>query len=235
VTYLALLGLFMAMHAKDYYVGPIYPMLMSAGAVALEGWLDRLAWTRGRLWPRLVAAGWLIVSGAIVAPAVTPMHSPARQLAYRVALGLRDDKTEVAHEGPLPQIFGDQFGWEELVADVARVYHGLPPAERAKATIFASNYGEAGALNLFGPKYGLPAPICAHQNHYFWGPGNAGSEVVIWLQWPRRYVEPYFTSVEEAAHHFHPWGMAEENRAILVCRGGTRTFAEAWDDLKHWN
>ena len=235
LAYAVLLALFILTRAKDYYVAPAYPMLLAAGAVALEGWLDRMRWTRGRAWPRLVAAGWLAVSGAIVAPVVTPMLSPGRQVAYRVALGIQDAKTEVAHDGPLPQVFGDQFGWPELVAEVARIYHALPPEERAKATVFASNYGEAGALNLFGPRHGLPAPVCAHQNHYFWGPGDAGSEVVIWLQWGRRHLEPMFASVEQAGEHRHPWGMAEENRPIFVCRGGKRSFQEAWGDLKHWN
>ena len=77
--------------------------------------------------------------------------------------------------------------------------------------------------------------MCAHQNHFFWGPGDAGSEVVIWLQWGRRHLEPMFASVEQAGEHHHPWGMAEENRPIFVCRGGKRSFPEAWDDLKHWN
>jgi len=235
LAYVVLLALFVATHAKDYYVAPAYPMLLAAGAVALEGWLDRLAWTRRRAWPRLAAAGWLAVAGALVAPVVTPMLSPERQVDYRVALGIQDAKTEVAHDGPLPQIFGDQFGWPELVAEVARVYHALPPEERAKAAIFASNYGEAGALNLWGPGLGLPAPVCAHQNHFLWRPGEASSEVVIWLQWGRRHLEPMFESVEQAGEHRHPWGMAEENRPIFVCRGGRRTFAAAWDDLKHWN
>jgi hypothetical protein len=234
-TYVILLVLFIATHAKDYYVAPAYPMLIAAGAVALVWLFERLPRTRGRRWPALAAGAWIVAAGALTAPLVTPMLSPERHVAYRVALGVQDARTEVAHDGPLPQIFGDQFGWPELVAEVARIYHALPPQERAKATIFASNYGEAGALNLWGPRHGLPAPVCAHQNHYFWGPGDAGSEVVIWLQWGRRHLEPMFASVEQAGEHHHPWGMAEENRPIFVCRGGKRTFAEAWDDLKHWN
>ncbi len=234
-TYLAVLGLFMATHGKDYYAAPAYPMLMAAGAVALEGWLGRLAWTRGRSWPQLLTAAWVVAAGALVVPFVTPLLSPERQIAYRQWLGVQGQKTEVAHDGPLVQIFGDQFGWEELVADVAGVYNALPPEERANATIFASNYGEAGALHLWGPKYGLPPAICAHQNHYLWGPGNARGDVVIWLQWGRKWLDPMFASVEQAGEHHHEWGMAEENRPIYLCRGLKGTFAERWPDLKHWN
>jgi hypothetical protein len=204
--------------------------------VALEGWLERLAWTRGRAWPRIVVAGWIAASGAIVVPFVTPMLSPERQIAYRVALGVQDQKTEVAHDGPLVQMFGDQFGWEELVADVARVYNALPPEERAEACIYANNYGEAGALHQFGPRYGLPWAICAHQNHFYWGPpADCSGRVVIVLQADREDIERVFTSVEAAARHSHPWGMAEENGTIWVGRGLKVPLAELWPDLKHWN
>jgi hypothetical protein len=157
-------------------------------------------------------------------------------LAWQRRLGVAPPKTEVRHEGPLEQRLGDQFGWPELVGDVARIYNSLPPDERARTGIFASNYGEAGALNLFGPALGLPAPICAHQNHYFWGPPKKEPDTLIWLQWGRQGVEDHCRSVEKAGEHFHPWGMAEENRPIYLCRGLKHTIAEYWDpDFKHWN
>jgi hypothetical protein len=235
-TYLALLGLFMAMHAKDYYVAPAYPMLMAAGAVALEGWLDRLTWTRGRVWPRLVAAGWIAACGAMVVPIVTPLLSPERQIAYRVALGAQEEKTEVAHDGPLMQIFGDQFGWLEMVSEVAAIRDSLPAEERAEVCIFANNYGEAGALHQFGPRYGLPWAISAHQNHFFWGPPkDCSGRVVIVLQSDREDLERVFASVEAAGRHSHPWGMAEENGTIWVGRGLKVPLTELWPELKHWN
>ena len=87
-----------------------------------------------------------------------------------------------------------------------------------------------------GPAYGLPSAICAHQNHYFWGPPKVEPENLIWLQWSRRGVEDHCRSVEKAGEHFHPWGMAEENRPIYMCRGLRHTIAEYWTpDFKHWN
>lgn len=235
VTYLGLLAVFIVLGGKSYYLFPAYPMLFAAGAVAVAQWLERRSVTAGRLWPRTVIATAFVALGAATAPLALPLLSPEGFLAWEKAIGVERHSTEVAHEGPLPQIFGDQFGWEELVAEVARIYQALPTEERATATIFASNYGEAGALNLFGPAYGLPKPICAHQNHFFWGPRDARGDVVIWLQWGRRHLEPMFASVEQAGQHSHPWGMAEENRPIFVCRGLKGTFAGLWPDLKHWN
>ena len=236
-TYLLLLAIMIVLKAKNYYLAPIYPMLFAAGAFATERFLEGRGWSRGRVWPRAALAAYVFAAGAIAAPAILPFLPPEKLLAYQRAIGAAPPKTEVRHEGPLEQRLGDQFGWEELVADVARIYRALPEEERAKTGIFASNYGEAGALHLFGPKYGLPWAICAHQNHYFWGPPSPPEpETLIWLQWGLRGVEDHCRSVEKAGEHFHPWGMAEENRAIYLCRGLKHTIAEYWTpDFKHWN
>jgi hypothetical protein len=235
-TYLVLLAVMIASKAKNYYLAPIYPMLFASGAVAVEGWLERRASTRGRLWPKATLAVWVFAAGAIAAPAILTILPPEKLLAYQRRIGAAPPKTEVRHDGPLEQRLGDQFGWPELVADVARIYQSLPPEERARTGIFASNYGEAGALNLFGPAYGLPPSICAHQNHYFWGPPKVEPENLIWLQWGRQGVEDHCRSVEKAGEHFNAWGMAEENRPIYMCRGLRHTIAEYWTpDFKHWN
>ena len=156
-------------------------------------------------------------------------------MAYEKALGFGPPKTEVNHRGPLPQLFGDQFGWEELVAEVARIYRSLTPEDRARTAIFANNYGEAGAVDLFGPKLGLPPAISAHQSYFLWGPRGFRGDVVIVLQDDRESLERICASVEQAGTHFHPWGMAEENNPIFVCRGLKTTLVELWPKLKKWN
>ncbi len=235
-TYVALLALMIGAKAKNYYLAPIYPVLFAAGAVAIEDWLDRRRWSAGRLWPKAAIAVLVVVVTVPFIPAVLPFFSPEKMLAYQRRLGVAPQKTEIRHDGPLEQRLGDQFGWPELVSDVTRIYRSLPPDERARTGIFASNYGEAGALNLYGPALGLPAPICAHQNHYFWGPPKNEPENLIWLQWSRKSVEDHCRSVEQVGAHFHPWGMAEENKPIFLCRGLKHTIAESWTpDFKHWN
>jgi len=234
-TYLALLGLMILGKAKNYYLAPIYPMLFAGGAVAWEDYLERRNWSRGRFWPRAAAFAWVAAAGAFVVPAILPFLSPERLLAYQQRLGIAPPKVEVRHEGPLEQRLGDQFGWEELVADVATIYWTLPREERAETMIFASNYGEAGALHLFGPRYKLPSAICAHQNHYFWGPPESEPATLIWLQWDLESISRRCRSVEEAGRHFHPWGMAEENRPIYLCRDLRAPLADLWPRLKHWN
>lgn len=226
-------GLMFALEGKSYYLAPIYPLLFAAGAVAAE---RLLAGPRAvARWVRPVVLALLLAAGAITAPLGLALLSPEDYLAYEAWLGFTPPKTEVAHRGPLPQNLGDQFGWPELVAEIARIYHALPPEDRARAGILAGNYGEAGAVNLFGPRLGLPRAISGHQTHFFWGPQGQTGEVLIVVQWPREALERRCRSVEDAGAHFHSWGMAEENRPLYVCRGFTPPLAEAWPRLKHWN
>lgn len=232
-TYLVLAGMFMAFHAKDYYLAPIYPMLFAAGGAAFESWTAAPARMRTPARVGLMLA--VLVPGSVLVPLALPMLAPASHLAYQQRLGIAPEKTEVAHEGPLPQLWGDQFGWPELVADVAEVYNSIPPEERAQIGIFASNYGEAGAINLFGPAHGLPPAICAHQTHSMWGPGDFEGDTLIWLQWEPEWLQDHCGSVEVVGEHHHPWGMEEENRPILLCRNLKAPLAERWPDLTHWN
>ncbi|HEY6929062.1 MAG TPA: glycosyltransferase family 39 protein [Thermoanaerobaculia bacterium] len=234
-TYLALIAIMIALEAKNYYPTPIYPMLFASGAVATEGWLERRRFSRGRIWPKTALAAWVLIAGVLVAPAVLPILPPERLLAYEAWLGAAPPKTEVHHRGPLEQRLGDQFGWPELVEDVARIYSSLPPDRRARTGIFASNYGEAGAIDLFGPALGLPRAICAHQNYYLWGPPAEEFDDLIWLQWSRESIEEHCRSVEQVGEHSHPWGMAEENRPIYLCHGLRTPLARQWASLKHWN
>jgi hypothetical protein len=233
--YLTLLVIFIVLHGKDYYLAPAYPMLFAAGSVAIEDWLNRGRVAAGKLWPKAVIATLVAAAGLEVAPAVLPLLSPQDQVAYRAKMHIVSKKAEVHHDGPLPQMFGDQFGWLELVSEVAAFYNSLPPDQRAQTAILAGNYGEAGAIDLFGPKYGLPTAVSGHQNHYFWGTMGFTGKNLITIQYGPRYLSTICNSVEKVGDHYHPWGMVEENHAIFFCRGLKKPLAEIWEDQKNWN
>jgi hypothetical protein len=215
-------------HAKDYYLFPIYPMMFAGGAVAIEGWM-KAAWSR-------VAVVAVIAALAIpTVPLATWLLPPEKYLSYSEALGIKPRKEEVHHEGPLPQPMGDQFGWEEMAREVGQIYNSLPPALRARTGIIAGNYGEAGAIDLFGPRYGLPPAISDHQSHYYWGPPPGKFDAFIVLQWDQDDVEQLCDRWEAPINHFHPYGMSEENRPIYVCFGPRFDLRERWERWKHWN
>jgi len=234
-TYVVFFLTLFAMHAKHYYLFPIYPMLFAGGAVATERWLAARDATRAKLWPKAVLVTLIVVATSVVDVFTLPILPPEAYIKYSAFLHLSQLKTEAHHKSSWPQMFADQFGWEELVAEVAKIYQSLSPEERRRTAIYANNYGEAGAINLFGPKVGLPPAICAHQNHYFWGPPKFDGDTVIVLQGDREELEKYFRSVEVAANHSNPYGMEEEDQPIYLCRGPRFKFSEIWPQLKHWN
>ncbi len=233
--FLAFFAMMMVLHGKDYYVIPIYPMLFAGGAVAWEKAFGRWRFSRGQLWPKALVIGLTVLGGILIAPVMMPILPPAQAAAYAEKLGLKGAKAEVNHQSILPQYFADQFGWPELVQQVAEVYNSLPPDQRAQTAIVTGNYGEAGAIDLFGPKYGLPTALSGHQNHYYWGTNGFQGNNLILLQFDKEDVENICTSVETPAVHYNRWGMDEENHVILLCRGLKRPLDYYWHEFKHWN
>jgi Dolichyl-phosphate-mannose-protein mannosyltransferase len=230
IAFVVFFTLMMLLHAKDYYVSPIYPMLFAAGAA----WWEQITSARFR-WLRVAVPVVVFAVGVISLPIVLPVLPVEKIVPYREALGLKMSQSEVAHSGPLPQFFGDQFGWPEMVETVAGVYHSLPPEQREKTAILAGNYGEAGAIDFFGSRYGLPKSISAHQNYYFWGPRQYTGESLILLQWSLAGAQRWCSSVEQGPTLNPQWAMAEEHYTILICRGFKVPLAAAWPRLKHWN
>ncbi len=210
-------------------------MVLAAGAVATEQALRNWNFSTQKLWSKAVVICIIVGTGMLIAPLVLPLLSPDNYVAYASKIGFKPAKQEVHHESILPQIFADQFGWPELVSRVASVYNSLPPDIRSKTAILTGNYGEAGAIDLFGPKYQLPLAISGHQTHYYWGTHGTAPENLITLQYSARYLGEICESVQEVATHFHPWGMAEENDRIYFCRGLKKPLQEIWADQKHWN
>ncbi|MBZ5568281.1 MAG: glycosyltransferase family 39 protein [Acidobacteriia bacterium] len=216
-------------HAKDYYLFPIYPMLFAAGGVAIERWLAaRAAWTRAAV------VAILLIATLPTLPLATWMLSPESYMAYTKALGFKPPKAEVNHAGPLPQPIGDQFGWPEMAREVADIYNALPPEERARTGILAGNYGEAGAMNMFGPQYGLPRAFSRHQTHWYWGPPTEDYRNFIFLQFSQEDVRDNCASWQ-AFDHYDRFGMAEENTPIYLCRGAKFDLRKVWSHYKHWN
>ncbi len=231
-TYLVFLAIMMALHAKDYYLAPIYPMLFAAGGVFWEKFIDLHARLR---WAKVAFPIALAMLGTIAAPLVLPILPPAKIAAYMDALGVGLTRTETHMSSELPQHFADEFGWPEMVAQVAQVYNAMPPDERAKTAILAGNYGSAGAIDFFGSRYGLPKSISAHQNYYYWGFRQYNGESLIMLNWNLDDAQYSCSSVEQGPKVDQPFTMGWEHYTILVCHGLKAPLAEAWPHFKIWD
>jgi len=173
--------------------------------------------------------------GFVAAPLVLPILPPEKIVPYIQALGIKMPRTETNMRGLLPQHFADEFGWPEMVETVARVYNSLPPQERAKTAILAGNYGRAGAIDFFGPRYGLPKAISAHQNYYYWGPRQSTCESIILLEWNLEDAQHWCDSVEQGPKIDPFYGMGEEHYTVLICHDLKRPLSQAWPHFKNWN
>lgn len=224
-------GLILILDPRVYYLWPAYPMLLAAGAVQWESWL-----TRPRLeWVKFAYPALMAVAGVVLAPLAIPVLPVETFIRYSEMLHLQQPKIETHKLGPLPQIFADQFGWEEMVATVARVYNGLPAEVRARTAIFGQNYGQAGAVDLFGAKYSLPKAISGHQNYFFWGPRGYDGDSVIVMQGRQEDLEKSYRSVEKVASVYHPYSMPYEHFDVFYCRGLKRPMQEIWPSVKNWD
>ena len=77
--------------------------------------------------------------------------------------------------------FREEIGWPELVAEVARIRDSLPADERNKVAILGANYGEAGAIDMFGAVYGLPKAISGVNSYWARGYGDPPPQTLIVL------------------------------------------------------
>jgi hypothetical protein len=232
-TFLVVLITFIVLKAKNYYVTPVYPMLFAAGAIGLE----RLMHGRRLLqWVGISYAALVIVSGALLAPYSVPLLPPERLIRYQTTLHLQGAGAfERQNNGLLPQWFADEFGWEEMVREVARIYHGLPAEEQARTAIFSNSWGSASAVDFYGPRYGLPSSISRSNTYWLWGPGKYDGSTMIILNSDGSGDREHFQTVEAAGRVEHPYSRRDEHYTIWLCRGPTFNLQTAWPKLKRYN
>jgi Dolichyl-phosphate-mannose-protein mannosyltransferase len=229
-TYLVLLATFVVLKGKNYYLAPAYPMLFAAGAIGLE----ELTSGRGR-WIRNVYTLVVITATLVLAPIVMPIFPVETYIRYQKALGFDPPQAEHQPTGPLPQYFADEFGWEGMAQQAAAVYNRLPPDQRVQTAIFANDYGEAAAIDFFGPRYGLLKAISGHENYWYWGPRDYTGEIVIVLGSDGTGDRQRFVSVEAAGHVGHPYSRLDEHFDIFLCRGLQENFRQLWLVVKQWH
>jgi len=245
--YLVCFTVFFVLHGKNYYLSPIYPMLLAAGAVAIEAVIERrkigaTAPERAgtapnrRLWLKPVIVILLLASGAHLAPLAVPILSPDKFLAYLKYLPMKPPVMEHSHErAPLPQWYADQFGWREIVDEAALAWKQVPSDERPACGIFAQDYGQAGAIDFFGPRYGLPPALSGHQSYWLWGPRGYSGNCLIVLGDRRERLEELFEHVDFVGTSApNPYAL-EQEISVYICRGAKfGTLEKIWPQLKKW-
>jgi hypothetical protein len=221
--FLVPLALFVVLKGRVYYFAAAYPMVYAAGSVWGERWIATLHWG----WAvalRAVALLALLVDIAIFAALTLPL-APVHSRWWDVSSKVQGD-------------FVEEIGWPELVETVAQVRDSLPPDERLRTGILAGNYGEAGAINLFGPKYGLPTVISGVNSFWARGYGDPPPDTLIVLGHSAEFLSENFASCRVAAHTWNRLGVENEETLdhpdIYLCRGLKRPWREFWADYRHF-
>jgi hypothetical protein len=227
---LVVLAVFAFSVAKPYYFTPAFTLLFPAAGVALEGW------TAGRFQGPWRALALLAAAAVLLAaPLAKPLLSEDGYRAWSARLGVELEAGENHARGRLPQLFADMHGWRELAEAVAAVHRTLPAAERPTACVYTQNYGEAGALDFFGPALGIPRAISGHNSYWSWGwDGCSGDPILIVGGDREDHLEAY-ASVEAAGVFRCDECMPYENGlTIWIARGLLRPAEEVWRATRHF-
>ena len=219
--------LLLLMGGKPYYFGPMQPLFLAAGAVAIEAAASR------RPWLTPAVASLLLAGSVLLLPLGTPVLPREALARHAAALGVTSAVTTNRGDVlPLPQDFADMIGWEDLGATVAGVYGALTPEQRARTAVVGGNYGRAGALAFFRRALGLPYPIARHGDFYAWGIPDTPIDILVIAGGTIDDLTPVCLRVHEAARTRNPWGVEEEQSVpIHVCEGLRRPLRELWQEL----
>src|SRR6267378_5632194 len=222
-TYIATLALFMVAKARFYYMAPMYPVLIAGGSVLWGHWVRSLRPAGARAAEGVLWAGMLI-GAAIFAPIVMPV-APIGSVLWNFTSKMHDQ-------------FREEIGWTDLAQTVARVYESIPTEERAHTGILTGNYGEGGALNLYGPAYGLPRAMAGTNSFWYRGYTEPPPETVIVAGFDLDEAKELFTSCSVAAKNTNRYNVVnEESRDhpdILVCRNLRQSWPEFWRKFRRF-
>jgi hypothetical protein len=232
-AYVFLLLVMLAGHSsRPDRIASIYTFFMASGAVALENYLNKF-WLR---FSQVVAATLLITGGIMFTPVFCPVFSPPDTKIYLSRLGLHFDVEAGKTGEPLPQWLADRIGWRELAAEIVKVYNALPENEKQNTVIISTNYGEAGALELYGPEFGLPRVYCTHNSFHSWGPPSDSIQTFIAVFIDIDDVRPRFKSVEKAGDYYCA-NCTKQQRylPIYVLRGTRFSIEKEWGNFKSYH
>jgi hypothetical protein len=217
-TFVVSFAIFVAVKSRSYYSAPLYPMLLAAGSV-LRG---NLLKNRRPVWTRLsYTAQWTtIVLGGIAFALLALPVAPVGSAVWRVTSKAYDQ-------------FREEIGWPDLARAVAGVYRSLPKEEQERTGILTGNYGEAGALNLYGPALGLPHAMGLTNSFWYRGYDPRLPQTVILAGFGLEEGKRLFESCEVAARNNNPLGIEnEESRDhpdILLCRNLRTPWPMYWE------
>ncbi|MGI8613973.1 MAG: glycosyltransferase family 39 protein [Nocardioidaceae bacterium] len=213
-AYPVLALVFLLTGGKPYYLGGLYPALLAAGAVPMMSWLRR-----GGSRLRRVLLPALVLSAAVSVVLMLPVV-PVADLHATPIVDINYDA-------------GETVGWPLFARTVAAAYESLPAAQRVDAIVLAGNYGEAGAIDHYGPGLGLPPVYSGHNGYGLWGPPPDTGGATIAVGIPRKRLDRLFGTVQLAGSIDNGVGLDNEEQGtpVWICRDQLSSWARSWPQL----
>jgi hypothetical protein len=222
IACVAVIALQFVLGGKAYYPGAAFTFLLAAGCVPLERWLAARAPRARRIAPAVLAGAAMVAGAVLSAPVVLPVL-PARTL----------------HTVPLQKInydLGEEIAWPRLVALIAREYHARPAALRQRTTILAGNYGEAGAIDRYGPGDGLPRVYSGANSFWLWGPPPAADSAAIAVNVDPALLRREFAHVRQIATFWNGLGVDDDEQGapVFLATGLKSPWHQAWPAFRDY-
>ena len=215
-----------------HYPAPVYAVLFAAGAVALERWAGRRVL---RLAARPALVVLLLFAGAVGMPLAIPILPEEEVEPYVVELGIEPPEVYGREHHAFPQQFSTMLAWPDVVEATARAWSGLPASERDAVAILGVSYSDAGAVDLFGPRYGLPSAISGHNAYADWGARNYDLEAAIVVGAGPEIVGTWWHSA--VVLETVPCARCESWRQeipVVLARDPRFPMPELWEQLRHY-
>jgi hypothetical protein len=235
LAYIFIFILCLVQQSKYYMILPIFPVLFAGGAVFIE----KIAHRFRSIY--FISAGYLffiVIVGLLVLPACRPIFQVDFLIKYLNYMHMFRSGEKMATEkynlGLLPQGVADSFGWQEMTAQIAKIYYALPEKERSKTVIVTGNYGEASGIYFYGEKYKLPMPISQHLQYYVWGYQNLDTNgTVIVIGSDLADQQRHCKTVKQVGQTYNKYAVPYENKPIFLCRGLKKPIQQIWEEGKN--
>jgi hypothetical protein len=231
------LGLFLVMmlsgSSRPDRLAFAYPAAFVGGALFFEDFILK----HNLKWLKIALIIFLYTGLAVGLPMILPYFSYKQVEEYTKFIGINTE-LETGNKPLLPQLLADRIGWEEKFNLVLNAYNSLSDKDKKETIIAAGNYGQAGAIELFGKKYNFPPVVCGHNNYYLWSKDKLHGSVVLQLGYERDFKElkDRFKYVIEFPGEFtNPYVTPHENHLkVFICRGPKIPYSEMLEGGKFY-
>ncbi|WP_026899177.1 glycosyltransferase family 39 protein [Daejeonella oryzae] len=181
IAFFLTLIMLIVLKGKVYYSFGAYPMLFAAGGIAFYKLMKNLK-------PVLnyTILAFIFIPSFLFLPIVIPILPLANTLKFfkfsaeklnlKFALKWEDQK-----EHATTQDYADMLGWNEIAENVTKAYKTIPADDKDSSTIFANNYGQAGAIDHYRKKYQLPAAVCLSSSYALWSPASFPVKHIVYV------------------------------------------------------